>query len=299
MTDYYEILGVSENATQDEIKKKYRKLALKYHPDKNPDNDKAEDRFKQIAEAYDILGDVGKRNQYDRIRKHGNEQFHENPFRNHNDNWHQRSRDIFEEFFSTRTSRGSRMGSEFDPFERFERTRRQYEPSKGRDLERNVNITFDRAITGGKIEIPIPDGSNIRIDIPKGVRDGYRVRIRGKGYDDAEVPGDLYVKFNIFPHSEYVRVNDDLYVDLDIDPFEAILGTEKIVKNPYGVRYKVKIPHGTNHGEKFRIKGGGIETNSETGDFYAVVNINVPDLNEDARNRLLDALENVNLLEEK
>ncbi len=306
--DFYKILGVSENAGAAEIKKAYRKLAQQYHPDRNPGDKAAEERFKEIQQANEVLSDPKKRKEYDVRRK--------NPFG-------------FGEGFTTseggqfyRTPDGTYVRVEGDPgqgfgvggdsfgdfgniFERFfggggpaEAGRRGSGRSARLDAETTLRISFDQSLKGGRTEVTLPSGERVRINIPKGVRQGFKIRLKGRGRQGAGGKrGDLYVAFLIEPHAELRRDGDDLLARIRVNALEATLGTSREVTNAYGRRIKVTIPAGTQPGDRLRLAGQGVETESRTGDMYVEVDVEVPrNLSAEQKARLEQAAKEAGLL---
>ena len=285
--DYYDILGVSEEAGAKEIKRSYRKLAQKYHPDRNPDNPAAEDRFKEVQEAYSVLSDDEKRKQYDAMRH--------SPFAGAGggfgggNGWSaQRGpgggtrvhfdmgegagdaggfSDIFSSIFGGGGSARTR-----DPFTR---SRQQ---QRGRDVETQLRLSFDEALQGGRREVQLPDGGTVRIKIPKGVRSGFKIRLRGRGQPGpGDQHGDLYVTFQVGSHPRFRREGNDLRLTERISAFQAMLGTSRRIENAYGKRIKLTIPAGTQPGETFRLRGQGVETKEGAGDLYVKVEVTIPE----------------------
>ena len=286
--NYYEILGVAEEADADAIKKAYRKLARKYHPDKNPDDPKAEERFKEIQEAYSVLSDSKKRKQYDRRRKNPFGAFGD--FETGNGNRFYRAPDGTYVRYETGGDMGDAFGGvgdffsslfgggggarQADPFARQQRRAAR----GGRDVETTVRLTFDQALRGGTTEVRLPDGEQVRLTIPKGVRPGFKIRLRDRGEPGPGGPrGDLYVTFEVEPHPRFRREGNDLYLTETISLPEALLGTERHIENAYGKHVKVPIHAGTQPGAKLRLKGQGIETAKRTGDLYVEIDVQVPE----------------------
>lgn len=306
--DYYDILGVDEDASAKEIKKAYRDLARKYHPDRNPDKPKAEERFKEIQEAYSVLSDQEKRDQYDAQRRFGGfggqQGFGQNGGRAPGGGFDVRFEqgqpgegfggfgDIFNSFFGG-GGQGGRGGQTRSPFGQQQRRR-----AKGNDVETTLRISFDDALRGGKREVTLPDGETIRIDIPKGVRSGFKIRLRNRGEPGPRGErGDLYVTFKVGDHPRFRRKGDDIYATETVDAIEAMLGTERRIPTPYGQRIKVTIPAGTQPGEKLRLRGQGVRTGAGSpGDLYVEVDVTIPDnLSEAQRDALRTAAEKANL----
>lgn len=287
--DYYNILGVSRNASADEIKKAFRNLARKYHPDINPGDKEAEEKFKDIQQAYEVLSNPEKKKSYDMFGETG---FQGRPggggYQTHystnfgdfgeNINFGGASgfssfEDIFSEIFGTRG--GRREGP----------TRR---PSKGRDIEHQIEIDFTTAIKGGTRDIKIARESNgkefstetISVKIPAGIDNGSKIRVAGKGEPGANngSRGDLYLKVKVAPHPLFKRNNFDIFVDLPVTIFEAALGAE--VKVPtIDTTATLKIPAGIQNGTKMRLKGKGVlnPKTRERGDQYINIVVSMPD----------------------
>jgi curved DNA-binding protein len=290
--DYYKVLGVAEKASADEIKKAYRKLARDYHPDRNPDKPGAEERFKEIQEAYGVVGDEEKRKEYDTMRKtpfgfgggfagRNGGQFYRAP-----DGTYVRfeSGDRtpgFEDAFGS----GGGIGDLFSRF--FGGSESAHDPAQGRsrrrqdaggrDLQTSLRLSFDQAMKGGKTEVGLPTGEKIRIDIPKGVDAGFKIRLRGRGQaGPGGRRGDLYVTFDVAPHPEFRREGRDLSIDVPISIFEATLGTRRSVANAYGERIRITIPAGSQPGDRLRLKGQGVRTDDGAGDLYAELKVGIP-----------------------
>jgi len=287
--DYYGVLGVSRNSSPDEIKKAYRNLARKYHPDINPGDKTAEDKFKDVQEAYEVLSNQEKKKAYDMFGEAGVRGGAGNQgawtggnFRDFGEGVNFDSsgfsgfsgfEDIFSEIFG---GRGGKRGYS---------TRRA---SKGRDVEYNIEIDFNTAINGGIRDIKISVESNgknyesetISVKIPPGVDQGSRIRVSGKGEQgiNGGPRGDLYLKVKIAPHPIFTRNKKDIYLDLPVTIFEAALGAD--VKVPtIDSTASIKIPAGIQNGTKLRLKGKGVlnpKTN-EKGDQYVNVIISMPE----------------------
>lgn len=279
--DYYKILGVNENASQEEIKKAYRKLAKEYHPDKRAGDKNAEERFKDISDAYSILGNAEKRKKYDMFRKNpwaGQEGFnHQNagPGGFHFE-FGGSGFDNLSNIFGDLFSGGSRSRSGSSGFEDIfggahART------ARGRDVEARLTIGFDLAATGGETVISTGSGRKVKVKIPAGIEEGKKIRIKGQGETsrDGEA-GDLYVTINIAPHPEFERKGNNIYSRVTINMAEALLGKEIHVKTIHGKQIKLKIPPGTSGGKVFRLRGMGIHSKSGTGDHLVRVEITVP-----------------------
>jgi molecular chaperone DnaJ len=277
--DYYEILGVKKTATEDELKKAYRNLAKKFHPDKNKGNKDAENRFKEISEAYAVLSDKEKREQYDRL---GSEAFGPggaNPFAGFD----------FSQFMRDGGGRGRRGGSRSggsrtvdfsDIFgDIFGSGGGGFEqpPQRGSDIEAETTIDFRNAILGTTIELRFEDGRTVKAKIPEGVADGQRLRIRGKGGPGpmGGPAGDLQLIVHVRKHPFFERRGDDIHIELPITVGEAIRGAEIEVPTIHGP-VRAKIPARTQGGQTFRLTGKGVKRKNSSGAHYYQVQIQVP-----------------------
>jgi DnaJ-class molecular chaperone len=286
--DYYKILGVSENASQDEIKKAYRKLAKEYHPDTKGGDKKAEDRFKGISEAYAILKDSKKRQDYDMMRKNpfasGQGGFN---FDNFGDmggfrvNFGNSRRssggldDLLGTFFGFGGGRsGNGFRSDNDIFSQG-RTR---QPAKGRDFETTISIPFELAALGGETQVQIPIGKKVRLKISPGTEGGKKVKMTGYGAPAPRdgIPGDIYITIQVAEHPQFERKNFDIYSTEEINIAQAIVGTDIKVKTIRNQKVKLKIPPGTDSGKVFRLKKLGIRTNNGQGDHFVKIKITTP-----------------------
>ncbi len=280
--DYYKILGVDRNATQEQIKKAFRKLAVKYHPDKNPGDKQAEIRFKEITEANEVLSDPEKRRRYDQLGENWNQAREESY-----DDWFSRNSDIFrgQQFYSYTTDTEDifqRMGGFSDFFESLFGNpfsgRRAANPRKGNDFKAELTISPQQAINGS--EQVITTGLNrIKIRIPPGTRDGTVLRVPNQGSPGflGGAPGDLYLTIRIADQSNYQQQGKDQMIDLHIDLYTAILGGTQEIKTPQGKKIRMKIPKGTDTGTILRIPGMGLSTNfGEKGDLLVKVQVHIP-----------------------
>ncbi len=349
--DFYQTLEVTKSATAEEIKKNYKKLAKKYHPDIHPDDKEAEIKFKELSEAYAVLSDTEKRKDYNSI---GHEAFTSsgqgNNFRNMN------SENMGSYRFGGNTSFEDIFGDSFGGGGR-RRTRKKRPPAnqKGEDKLYAVTVDLDDAITGSIIELSITrrekckqcsgatgtkgkcpdcngtgedqtqqsyyqepcyncDGTGeaivepckvcgatgltpifekIKVTVPKGIRDGGKIRISGKGDDGRGTgkSGDLYIEINITEHPVYTRDGDNLYLNLDVDIFEALLGAKITVPTPYG-EVALNIPKGSDNDQKFRLKSRGMPKmkSVEFGDLYVVIHVKTPKIEDQA---ILDDIQKV------
>jgi curved DNA-binding protein len=293
--DYYETLGISKGSSADDIKSAFRKLARKHHPDLAKDKKTAEEKFKEINEAYEVLSDPEKRKKYDEYGanwQHAGNGFGGAPgggggggyggFPGGNGGQGDASdfhfggtgySDFFEQFFGTRRGRGYGGGVEFEET-----------PQRGRDVEADILVTLDEVLNGATRQISFRKGNSPQVQtytvkIPKGVREGQRIRLAGQGGAGAAhgEAGDLYLRVKLQQHPDYRFEGTDVHYDAEIAPWVAVLGGEVTIPTPDG-RAKLKLPAGTQNGKKFRIPGRGLpEKGGGRGDFYAIVEIAVPE----------------------
>lgn len=289
--DYYAILGVDKNASAGEIKKAYRKLALKYHPDKNPGDKKAEETFKEITEAYAVLSDPEKKKQYDQFGEAG---FHqrftqEDIFRGFDVG------DIFREFgFGTDDIFGHLFGGMGRRGPGFFESRSR--AVKGQDFSLRVSIPFRQAIQGGTRRIDFRrDGGieHLEVRIPAGVESGQRLRVAGKGgASPAGGPsGDLFLEIHVEPDPLFIRDGRDLLVKVRVPFSGACVGTSVEVPTLEGPK-RVKVPAGMQSGAKIRLKGFGVpaQRGGPRGDLYAIVEVEVPSRLTPPQKELLEKL---------
>lgn len=295
--DYYKILDVNKNTSQDEIKKAFRRLARKYHPDANPNDSKAEEKFKEIGEAYEVLKDPQKRSRYDQLGANWKQYSHAGAGwpggggRTYTYNFGGRGFNFedlgggFSDFFETFFGRGSDdRFSGFDPgfstqFDRGTRTNMQ----KGQDMQSELSITLREAYSGTQRSLKLQREGKTRtvnVKIPKGIKDGGKIRVAGEG---AKSPaggpaGDLYLVINIAPHNFFTRKGDDLYCEVPVTIKEAFYGA-KIDIPTFSGKIMVKVPPKTQGGKTLRLKGKGIPKlrSSEFGDLYAKIKLILPE----------------------
>ena len=274
----YETLGVSEKASADEIKKAYRRLARKYHPDINKDPG-AEDKFKEINAAYEILSDEKKRAQYDRHgdAMFGGQNFHDFASSSGMGNLDEILKNIFGGGFSASAS-GFGGFSSRGGFSGFRQTGGfgGFEDEEDMDSRAKVTIPFDVAVKGGEHSINF-NGENIKIKIPNGINNGEKLRIKGKGSGGR---GDLILTVNIAPSDEYERDGDDLYKDVLIPLKTMMFGGKIEVKTPKK-DVTIKIAENSKSGQKIRLKGYGVQNRKSGifGDLYLRARVSLPDVN--------------------
>ena len=311
--DYYDILGVAKTASVDEVRKAHRKLALKYHPDRNRDNKQAETKFKEIQEAYDVLGDAEKRKQYDEFGHGGVGAGGPNgdPFeaarraqqqagRGHSqwrggpgvsvDDFDLNSGDlgsIFDQVFGGRPGRGAARargaGGRADGGLSRRADRTSNIPSRSRCCSRRAGVTLPLQIDrGGQVE-------TIEVKIPAGVKDASRIRIKGKGEQAGGEPGDIYIIPHITPHPFFRREDLDIYLDLPLSMYEASLGAKVTVPTLEG-QLTVTIPPGTSTGRKAATQGSWHRTCCRKGDQIVVIKVMVPKTLDDADKVAIEAI---------
>jgi curved DNA-binding protein len=290
--DYYEILGVDRGASASDIKRAYRKLALKYHPDKNPGDTRSEERFKEINEAYEVLSNPTKRARYDQVAD-SYQSWQRTGGRPGNFDWTRWTGgspggarvefgDIsdlfgggFSDFFNAIFSG---MGAQRQGFDQAQQTR-------GLDLEQPVTITLNEAYRGTTRNLQ-RDGRSLEVKIPPGTKNGTKVRIAGLGASAGGRSGDLYLLIKVIPEQGFRRKENDLYTDVSIDLFTAVLGGEVLVPTPGGPII-LTIPAGSQPGQSVRLPGRGmphLRNPGQHGDLFARLKIKLPEnLTDDER----------------
>lgn len=282
--DYYSILGVSKTATEDEIKKAYRKLAMKYHPDKTKGDKASEDKFKQISEAYAVLSDKEKRQQYDTFGSTGFQQRYtqEDIFRNFDFSDILRDLGLGGAFGSGKRGKTrftfSSGGAGFDPFG----GGAQY-PVKGNDLVYEMGLTVEELMNGAQKTLSFQHGGrseNISVKIPKGLVPGKKLRLSGKGEPGTfgGPAGDLYIESTLIPDPRFEIKGMDIYVHKSIKLTEALLGTSLTVQTASGKELCLKVPAGAKPGTKMRLVGHGLPymNESRNGDLYVQLDVIIP-----------------------
>ncbi|MGD0251691.1 MAG: DnaJ C-terminal domain-containing protein [Verrucomicrobiota bacterium] len=311
--DYYEILGVPRTASADELKKSFRKLARQYHPDVAKDKKRAEEKFKEINEAYEVLSDPAKRKKYDELganwksgadfrpppgwegfsggqtfrgRGAGGEEF-ETHFGGTGFS------DFFEQLFGSRM----RGGAGFGPRGRFAEEEEFAE--RGRDIEGDIMVTLEEAMRGSvrSVNVRRPAGRSVKTEtyqvrIPPGVTEGQKLRVAGRGEAGSSggEAGDLYLRVRLAKHPDFEVVDHNLIYEAELAPWEAVLGAEISVPTLDG-RVNIKIPAGTQSGQKLRVRGRGLPTRGgPRGDLMVVTQIAAPAKVSDAERKLWEQL---------
>ena len=260
--DLYKILGVSKNDNPDAVKKAYRKLAKDLHPDKTKGDKKLEDRFKEVSEAYEVLSDDKKRAEYDEMRDayktgripQGGPQGGYQSSGNFQDIFGGGDpNDIFSTLFG-----GGRRG-----------------PSKGEDLQTETTISFRDSIFGREINLRLSD-QTVTTRVPAGIKDGAKIKLKGRGAPGQAGPGDLFITINVTKHPVYTRDGDNLIMTLPVTFDEAALGADIAVPTLQGEEVKVRLAPGTNNGKVLRLKGRGVTRNHATGDLLITIEVTVP-----------------------
>lgn len=312
--DYYKVLGVDRKASEDEIKRTYRKLALEYHPDRNPGNPEAEEKFKEINEAYQVLSDPKKRAHYDQLGE-AYTQYARGGGRPGNFNWDAwsvggapggvrvESVDLddllggsFSDFFRQIFGGGpagagySVYGEPYGDLRNMRGATRHSAPP--RDLEQKVEISLQEAFEGTTRLVQL-DGRRIEVKIPAGARTGTRIRVAGAGLQNASgQQGDLYLVIQVRDQPGFERKKEDLYTQINADLYTAVLGGEVKVPTLIG-DVVLTIPPGTQPGQKFRLSGRGmpqIKNPKRRGNLYVTVNIEIPHKLTDKQRELFEEL---------
>ncbi len=312
--DYYKILGVDRDADEQEIKRAYRKLALKYHPDKNPDDQSAEERFKEINEAYEVLGDADKRAKYDQLGS-SYRQWERTGGRPGDFDWSQWAGgrgapggvrvefgDIgdvfgggFSDFFNSIFAGGRPGGGGFGGAQTgpggFGGRQAAGQRMRGRDLQQSVSITLDEAYHG-TTRIVRRNGHNLEVSIPPGARTGTKVRLSGQGEAAAGQAGDLYLVVDVQSHDRFERKGNDLHTDIEVSLYTAVLGGEIRVPTMGGA-VMLTIPEGSQPAQQFRLRGKGmphLKNPNKHGDLYAHLKVELPDQLSDEQRELFEKL---------
>jgi curved DNA-binding protein len=296
-TDYYKILGVNKNASKEDIKKSYRKLAMKYHPDHTKGNKSDEEKFKKISEAYAVLSDKEKRKQYDTFGAAGFQQrfSQEDIFKGFDFD------SILSELFGKGRGNGMRFsfggGTPFDGYQRQHKAR-----SKGTDLVYELPLTLEEVATGTSKTVSYQHqgrSEKITVKIPKGMISGKKLRVVGKGDPDpyGGPPGDLYIQSKVLRNTVYDSKGYDLYMYKEIKLSEALLGSSISVPTLGKKELSLKIPPGTKHKTKMRLAGHGLPhmNGKDTGDLYVYIQVNMPAKLTKKQKKLIEQLAEVGL----
>lgn len=308
--DYYKVLGVKKDASQDDIKKAYKKLARKHHPDLNPDNPDAHKKFQELNEANEVLSDPEKRKKYD---QYGEQWKHADEFEKQKQQYGQYSgssggfggaggfgdfggfsdggsysfsgdgdfSDFFESMFGSRRGSSSRSSSGF----------------RGQDYTAELHLSLMDAAKTHK-QVMTVNGKNLRITVPAGVADGQTIKLKGQGGEGANggPAGDLYITFIIAEDSRFKRAGNDLYVNAPVDIYTAILGGEQVVETMDG-KVKLKVPAGTQNNTKVRLKGKGFpvyKKEGQYGDLIVTYTVDIPTNLTDKQKELFREIQKLN-----
>lgn len=291
--DFYQVLGVPRDAADKDIRAAYRKLARKYHPDVNPNDRAAEERFKEVTSAYEVLSDADKRRKYD---KYGDQWMHADQIEEME---RQRGRawagDGGNFHFESGDAEYGDFGSIFENIFRRERGGgRPTGPRRGQDLETTTDVTLEEAFHGTTRLVTLGGGRRLEVKVPQGVRTGSRVRVAGEGSFGANggPNGDLFLVVTVLPHARFERRGDDLLVDVDVPMLDAILGGEVPLQTIDG-RVMLKVRELTQNGTQIRLGGKGMPhlgNPSKRGDLLARVRVQIPATLTDEQRKLFEQL---------
>ena len=295
--DYYATLGVAKTATDKELKQAFRKMARKHHPDVNPNDKASESRFKDLNEAYEVLGDPAKRKKYDELGSNWRAYENAGPapgpgrggapqgFGGFGGGVHTMSEEDMSDFFQTFFGgAGGGFSTEDRRAGAGGRGNGRSRARKGRDIEQEIDLTLDEAYQGVTRRLAFRLGGHSRsvdVRIPAGVGDGSRVRIAGEGESGSggAAAGDLYLRIRLEPNATFERKGQDLYLRVALPLTTAVLGGEAEVRTIAGKSLRLKIPPTTQHGQVFRLKGHGMPVTGKTGehgDLYATADVQLP-----------------------
>jgi curved DNA-binding protein len=286
--DYYKILGVEKTATQDEIKKAYRKMAMKYHPDRNAGNKSSEEKFKEITEANEVLSDPEKRKKYDTLGSNwkqyentGGQGY--NNYSNHFGGGNRGGGASYEYSGNINDLFGNAGGGFSDFFESFFGTSGSgfgagtQQQKTAIDVEANLNINLEDVFNGNEKQISI-DGKKVKIKIAPETKDGQKLRLKGLGKSKTKSgeKGDLYLIIHILKHPFYEIKENDLYYNLDVDLYTAVLGGKEHIKTLDGKTINITIPEGTETGKLLRLKNLGLKNEYDRGDLFVKIYVSIP-----------------------
>ncbi|OQY29228.1 MAG: hypothetical protein B6244_04345 [Candidatus Cloacimonetes bacterium 4572_55] len=280
--DLYKVLGLGEDASRKDIRKAFRNLSKKYHPDKNIGDKAAEKEFKKISQAYDILKDEKKKNQYDHMRKYGFQGGTDQNFQDlFGDSFHRQYGSGGEEF--TFHTGGSGGGLEDVFGQIFQSSKKRKQRIKGEDMRSEITIPFMTAAIGGSVDVTLQQPDNyttrtLNIKIPSGVDDDEKIRLRGQGNPGIRggANGDLIVSLHVEPHSFYRRKELDILVEMKINFGQAVFGSTVTVESIHNKRVNLKIKQGTQGGTVLRVPGMGIQKGSRRGDMLITLQVKIP-----------------------
>lgn len=284
--DYYKVLGVERGIDQADLKKTYRKLARKYHPDVSKETN-AEERFKEVNEAYEVLGDTKKRASYDELGANwqNGQSFNPPPGWDGGFDYNQFGGGAqgggagFSDFFESMFGGG---GAGFQQGGFGQQQQRRKPPAE----IMNLSVDLEDVFAGNNKRVRLPNGKTIEVKIPKGIDDGKKIRLSGKAGNG----GDLHLKINIKKHATYRLEGKDIYLDLPIAPWEAALGASITIDTLAG-KLKLKVPEGSKSGKKMRIKGRGLPKAIGVGDQYVVLQIVTPPADDDDKKDFYSEME--------
>jgi len=273
MKDPYKILGVSKDATETDIKKAYRKLAKELHPDLNPTDKGAEERFKEVSGAFSILGNAEKRAKFDKgeIDASGAERPEHH---------------YYKEYAGGDQAQQYRSGAQFDDvsdvfadlFRSEQQRPGQQFKMRGRDVRYHLAVSFLHAAKGETTRVTLPEGLSLDVKVPEGVKDGQTIRLRGKGQPGfgGGDSGDAFIEIEVQPHPVFRRKGDDIVIDLPITIYEAVLGGKVEVPTIDG-SIRLSIPKGSSSGQNLRLKGKGVKKSEGIGNQYCILKIVLPE----------------------
>ena len=287
--DFYAILGVAKDASEADIKKAYRKLARKYHPDTNQGDAAAEQKFKDISEAHSVLADKEQREQYDAIRAMGGGARFSAGGPGGAPGGQAGFEDIFSNLFGGGGSSRSRGGQpDFSDLFGGGGFGQSAPPRKGADRTANTTISFSGSIKGTTIGLREQNGEVIDVRIPAGIKDGQSVRVRGKGQPGAAGNGDLLVKVKVTEHPFFKREENNIRIHVPVTFDEAVLGAKIHVPTLDGETVAMKVPAGSNSGRTLRLKGRGVKTSKATGDLLIILDVVIPQNLSDAAKKAVE-----------
>jgi len=300
--DYYKILGVKTDATPQELKKAYRKLAMLYHPDRNPANERAEEKFKEIAEAYEVLSDIEKRKSFDNLRNFGSSQkkkyYSTDDFSSDFEPSYRKKHSrvdpdkLWEEFFKDYNFKNIKFSDFFKNF--FSGTNK----NKGKDRTARLTISLKEAFLGSKRIITL-DGEKFRLKIKPGIEDEQMLKINGKGYTASSIDGengDLYLRIKIKKDSRFNRKGNDIYTEKYIDIYKVLLGGEEIINTLDG-KIKIAIPQGISYGKVLRLRNLGFpnyNNPNKKGSLFVKIKYSIPKSLSENEKEMLEKLYQMN-----